>query len=83
MAQQEENHKNVTRDQRHEIPSTFAVTQGLKQTHIERLMCKHCGKVGHNEAGCYELINGVSTRLDYSQWMWNLRQGATSKMLYA
>ena len=39
----------------------FVVTGKVGQTAGNKDICKHCGKYGHEEAGCYELI-GYSLR---------------------
>jgi len=69
MVQQEENHKKVMQGREHkqENASAFAVPHLTKGTQYsrERMSCKHCGKLGHEEANCFELIGysaGWSTR---------------------
>jgi len=56
MIQPEENHKLVIRerDQRNEAAAAFAVTQVDRRT--DRISCKHCGKLGHEETNCFELV---------------------------
>jgi len=60
MIQQEENHKKMmmNRDVKQENVAVFAVSHHVRATPSpgERSTCKHCGKYGHDEAGCFELI---------------------------
>ena len=57
----------MNREHKPESMATFAVTHLTRpgSMHSERITCKHCGKTGHDEASCYELIGyplGWSTR---------------------
>ena len=56
IVDQEENNQRVmtARDYSTEIAVAFAVRE--KNPVGERPTCAHCGKFGHDEAGCYELI---------------------------
>ena len=56
---QEEQHRRlmVDRDERTETAAAFAVSHGERaQASIERGMCKQCGRFGHEEANCFEII---------------------------
>ena len=55
----------------HENASAFAVSHLTKRAQYsgERMSCKHCGKLGHEEANCFELSGypaGWSTRGGHS-----------------
>ena len=54
MVSQEENHKRVKleRDKRSENMVALAAREHTN----ERPTCKHCGRYGHDEASCYEII---------------------------
>jgi len=57
---QEENHKSVmlSREQRPKNMATFVVSP-LARPHSmqgEKVLCKHCKKVEHEESNCFELI---------------------------
>jgi len=60
MVVQEENHKKVMqgREHRHENASAFAVLHLMKGAQYggERVSYKHCGKLGHEEPNCFQLI---------------------------
>ena len=52
----------TTRDHKYEGAAAFAVTHSNKTgSHSQggRPMCGHCGKTGHVESECYELIHSV------------------------
>jgi len=57
MVHQEENHKNLMmdRDERVEGVAMFAVFE--KITNSDKPTCKQCGKFGHDEANCFEVID--------------------------
>jgi len=56
IIQQEEFHRRVmmSREQRSESVMAFAARE--RTTPNERPTCRHCGKYGHAESGCYKLI---------------------------
>ena len=60
LVQQEENHKNlmVNRDDKGDSVAAFAVSHRAKvqTTVVEKPTCKHCGRLGHEETQCYEII---------------------------
>ena len=59
MVMQEENHKNVMlqREGKTENAAAFAVNISKSvQAQGDRPTCKHCGKRGHEEANCFEII---------------------------
>jgi len=59
MVSQEEAHKNVMvgRDVRNETAASFAVKHMTKAPAVgEKISCKHCGRVGHEESKCFEII---------------------------
>jgi len=56
---QEENHKSmmVQRESKQETMTAFAVTTSrMFQAQGDKPTCKHCGKYGHEEEKCFELI---------------------------
>ena len=61
MVQQEEHHRRVmiNRDNRTEQVDAFAAQHGGKSQGAtgERPTCRHCGKYGHDEAACFEIIS--------------------------
>jgi len=64
MVSQEENHKiyMITKDERGEA-TAFAVKQVTRvQSVAERIPCKHCGQVGHEELRCNEIIGYPPSR---------------------
>ena len=71
MIQQEEDHKLVMkgRDQRTEAAAGFVVTQVDRRTNW--ISCKHCGKLGHEESNCFELV-GYSAN-------WGMRGGRSGR----
>jgi len=45
------------RDEHTETAAAFAVSHGGRiQASTKRGTCKHCGRFGHGEANCYEVI---------------------------
>jgi len=60
MVVQEGNHKSMMlgREDKVEPAAAFAVISGdlAQLTVIEKGNCKHCGRYGHEESACYELI---------------------------
>jgi len=66
MVQQEEKHIRVMQnhDQRHENAAAFVVSYFTKgeQYSIERVSYKHCGKLGHEAANCFEIVDYPSSR---------------------
>ena len=59
LVQQEENHRRVMigRDNKQDSMAVFAVSHQAKtQSSHERPTCTHCGKYGHEERNCYELV---------------------------
>lgn len=56
IIQQKENHKRIMmdRDQSAENQVAFATMEHLGMT--EKPNCKQCGKYGHEEANCYEIV---------------------------
>ena len=58
--QQEATHKKMmmNRDAKQENTAAFVVSHHARATPSsgERPTCKHCGKYGHDETGCFELI---------------------------
>jgi len=71
MVQQEENHKRVMKeqDQKTDIAAAFAVTYLGRG--IDRISCKHCGKLGHEESNCFELVGYPAS--------WGLRGGRSGR----
>jgi len=76
MVSQEENHKSLMfgREDKGENATAFAVkTTGKNAQSTEKTTCLHCGRTGHKETRCFELIGypvgwgtrGI-TRLDVS-----------------
>mgnify|MGYP003793009743 CR=1 FL=1 len=56
---QEEQHRKLMggREDKSDSTIAFAVNHGMKvQTTSERVTCKHCGKYGHEDTNCYEII---------------------------
>lgn len=56
---QEEQHKKlmVGRDDRSESATAYVVSHGVKtQGSSDRSTCRHCGRSGHDESVCYEII---------------------------
>ena len=58
IVRQEEHHKGVIQRREEKVDSAlaFAVPMKTNQSNLERPTCKHCGRTGHDEASCYELI---------------------------
>jgi len=60
MVVQEGNHKSLMlgQEDRNESAAVFPVTTGehTYDTVTKKAGCKHCGKFGHDESSCYELI---------------------------
>ena len=59
MVSQEENHKSLMfgREDKGENAAAFAVkTTGKNAQLTEKTTCRHCGRIGHEEARCFELI---------------------------
>ena len=60
MVVQEENHKSLMlrREDRSESAAAFAVRSEdrVQPTVTEKCSCRHCGRYGHEESTCYELI---------------------------
>jgi len=59
MVVQQESHKHlmINRDDQLETVAAFAVNNSRPGfSTSERSTYKHCGKFGHDEAGCFELI---------------------------
>ena len=61
MVHQEESHKHMmlSRDDRAASATAFAINSGGGRARLnnrEKGTCGHCGKYGHNEDGCFELI---------------------------
>ena len=61
MVHQEESHKHMMllRDDRDESATAFAINSSGGQARMsnpDKGTCDHCGKYGHDEAGCFELI---------------------------
>ena len=56
ITQQEENHQRImmAQDNRGEIGLAFAAKE--RGSMVEKDPCKICGRYGHNEATCYEVI---------------------------
>jgi len=70
MDQQEENHKRMMRNRksRDNVATAFAVTHhGRTSTYglgirnpCERVSCKHCGRLGHEQSNYFEIIGHLS-----------------------
>ena len=59
MVQQEENHRRVMtgRDDNQDTVAVFVVShQAKSQNSQEKPTYRHCGKYGHEENNCYELV---------------------------
>jgi len=60
MVQQEQNHKKVMhlRNSNHDSVMAFAVSHRAKigKPGGDRVRCTHCGKIGHEESNCFELV---------------------------
>jgi len=59
MVSQEENHKTAMASRETRTENMVSATSHLTRPgnlQRERLQCKHCGKLGHEEAACYELV---------------------------
>jgi len=56
IVHQEENHHRVMLERDHRTDRAIAFAVKEKNPVGERPTCTHCGKYGHDEAGCYELI---------------------------
>ena len=56
MIQQEENYKRMMlrRDNRTETTMAFALRD--RPSVVEKGSCKHCGRYGHDEMTCFEII---------------------------
>jgi len=57
IVRQEEHHKDVvnSREMKGEAAAAFTVN-AKSQTLIKRPNCKYCGRLGHEESNCYEII---------------------------
>jgi len=69
MVQQEDNHKKVMvgRDRKHDRAMAFAVNVKGRTYGGDKGSCTHGGKIGHEEASCFELVGYPSG--------WNSRGG--------
>ena len=74
MVQQEENHKSTmaNREAQPETMGAFSTSHLTRPGYLqsEKPSCKHCGKIGHKEGNCYELVGylaGWSSRGGYNR----------------
>ena len=57
LVRQEESHKLLVRGREDETDAVaFAVGSKPTGRGVERVSCNHCGKLGHEESQCFELI---------------------------
>jgi len=60
MVQQEQNHRSTmaNREAQPENMAAFATSHLTSPSHLqgERLSCRHCGKTGHDQTTCYEIV---------------------------
>ena len=61
MIQQEENHKQLMQGREHDPESSMAFAVRDKSVGGEKNTCRHCGRYGHEETSCYEIIGYPST----------------------
>jgi len=57
IIQQEENHKRIIMERDHRAENTVAFITGELSNIVEKPTCKRCGKYGHDEGNCYEIIS--------------------------
>ena len=56
IIQQEENHKHMMMERDHRAEHGVAFAARVQPASNEKPTCKHCGKYGHDETNCYEVI---------------------------
>ena len=59
LVRQEEHHKRymIDRESKSEVAEALAINRKHPSRTGERPLCTHCGKTGHEEFGCYEIID--------------------------
>jgi len=56
MVQQEEHDKQIIFGRDHHVEQVRAFAVRERFGTAEKPMCRHCGKYGHDESECYEII---------------------------
>jgi len=56
MIQQEESHKKVMLERDNQTDNMAAFAAKEQPMASERPTCKHCGRYGHEETNCYEIL---------------------------